>query len=278
MQLFDQANTLSNKHIKTNKQAVKNVPSGAWVECKKCQKTLFHKDLGEYHTCPDCGYGFRISAKERIVWLTDEFSEWDQNLSSDDPLQFPGYQEKLAQAIAQTSLNEAVVTGEALINNQKCALGVMDPNFIMGSLGTATGEKITRLFEKATAKSLPVVLYTASGGARMQEGIFSLMQMAKISHAVVEHAQKGLLYIVVLTDPTTGGVSASFAMQGDLILAEPHALIGFAGKRVIEQTMQQKIPDDLQDAENVLKNGFIDAIVPRDQQKAKISWLLKMHQ
>ena len=164
-----------------------------------------------------------------------------------------------------------------MIDDVEFALGIMDPYFIMGSMGTVTGEKITRLFERATQKNLPVILFTASGGARMQEGISSLMQMIKISQAVKEHSNAGLLYITVITDPTTGGVTASFAMQGDIILSEPRALLGFAGKRVIEQTIHQKVPDDLQDAETILKNGFIDNIIKREDQKEKLAWLVKIH-
>jgi len=197
---------------------------------------------------------------------------------TDDPLDFPEYAEKLAKAQKTTELNDSVLTGLAQIADQKFALGIMDPYFIMGSLGKVTGEKLTRLFERATKECLPVVVFTASGGARMQEGIHALMQMAKVSNAVAKHSEAGLLYISVLTDPTTGGVTASFGMQGDLILAEPHALVGFAGKRVIEQTMHQKIPADLQSAETVLQNGFIDTIVKRREQKQTLAQLLRFHQ
>ena len=188
---------------------------------------------------------------------------------------FPGYQEKLKKARKVTGLKDSVLTGRAKIKGQECALGIMDPGFIMGSLGTVAGEKITRLFERATDQKLPVVLFTASGGARMQEGILSLMQMAKISNAVAAHKQAGLLYISVLTDPTTGGVTASFAMDGDIILAEPHALVIFAGRRVIEQTIHEQVSQSLQQAENVLKHGFIDRIVERQEEKQVLSWLLK---
>ena len=191
---------------------------------------------------------------------------------------FRSYAEKLTKAQKSTELNDSVLTGLAQIADQKFALGIMDPYFIMGSLGKVTGEKLTRLFERATKEKLPVVVFTASGGARMQEGIHALMQMAKVSNAVAKHSEAGLLYIAVLTDPTTGGVTASFGMQGDLILAEPHALVGFAGKRVIEQTMHQRIPADLQSAETVLKNGFIDAIVKRQDQKQTLAQLLRFQQ
>ncbi|KRL03047.1 acetyl-CoA carboxylase, carboxyltransferase subunit beta [Liquorilactobacillus capillatus] len=277
MQLFDELKTLGHKHIKADKKAGERVPSGMWIACPKCHQSFYHKDLGVYQVCPNCGYGFRITARERLKWLVDSFSEIDDSLETSDPLHFPNYQKKLAKARVQTGLNDSVLTGIAKINGQSAALGIMDPDFIMGSMGTITGEKITRLFERATRQSLPVVLFTASGGARMQEGIFSLMQMAKISQAVKRHADAGLLYITVLTDPTTGGVTASFAMQGDIILAEPRALVGFAGKRVIEQTTHQKVPNDLQDVERVLEHGFIDAIVARKDMKEKLAWLLELH-
>lgn len=278
MQLFDELKTLGHKHVKANKEAQQKVPTGLWISCPKCHKSFYHKDLGIYQACPSCQYGFRISARERLAWLVDDFKEMDATLQTKDPLDFPGYQAKLAKAQASTKLNDSVLTGIAKIGKKEFALGIMDPKFIMGSLGTITGEKITRLFEEATRKNLAVVLFTASGGARMQEGIFSLMQMAKVSQAVKKHSNAGLFYLTVLTDPTTGGVTASFAMQGDIILAEPRALVGFAGKRVIEQTIHQRVPEDLQDAETVLKEGFIDAIVPRAKQKETIAWLLATNQ
>lgn len=190
-------------------------------------------------------------------------------------MHFPNYDQKIAKAKKTSGLNEAVMTGLATIQGQQFALGIMDPTFIMGSLGQMTGEKLSRLFEKATEKKLPVVLFTASGGARMLEGILSLMQMAKVTNAVAKHSQAGLLYIVVLTDPTTGGVTASFASEGDIILAEPHAMVGFAGRRVIEQTIHEKLAADMQDAENVLKHGFIDHVVKRQDEKKTLAWLLQ---
>ena len=277
MQLFDELKTISKKHIKANKKAGEKVPSGLWISCPKCQQSIYHKDLGKYKTCPNCYYGCRIHARERLEWLVDTFQEFDTDLETKDPLNFPGYKEKLIKAQQDSKLNDSVLTGIAMIDDVEFALGIMDPYFIMGSMGTVTGEKITRLFERATQKNLPVILFTASGGARMQEGISSLMQMSKISQAVKEHSNAGLLYITVITDPTTGGVTASFAMQGDIILSEPRALLGFAGKRVIEQTIHQKVPDDLQDAETVLKNGFIDNIIKREDQKEKLAWLVKIH-
>lgn len=278
MQLFDELKTLGQKHIKADKNAQQSVPSGVWLACPKCKKSVYHKDLGVYITCPNCGYGFRISSRQRLEWLTDSFSEMDQDLQTADPLDFPDYAKKIEKAQRATDLNDSVLTGVAKIGEQEFCLGIMDPKFIMGSMGTVTGEKITRLFEYATEHQKAVVLFTASGGARMQEGIFSLMQMSKVSQAVYAHSQAGLFYLSIITDPTTGGVTASFAMQGDIILSEPHALIGFAGKRVIEQTMHQKIPEDLQDAENILNHGFIDAIVKREDEKKTIAWLLEMNQ
>ena len=260
MQLFNELKTLGQRHVKADKKAMAKVPDGMWIECPKCGHPIYHKDFDCYKECPECSYGFRIRAKERLSWLVDEFEETDGNLQTTDPLNFPDYDEKLAKGKKNSGINESVLSGIAKINKQKFALGIMDPYFVMGSLGTVAGEKLTRLFETATSQKLPVVVFTASGGARMQEGIFSLMQMAKVSQAVKKHGDCGLLYVSVLTDPTTGGVTASYAMQGDIILAEPHALVGFAGKRVIEQTMHQKIPDDLQSAETLQKNGFVDAL------------------
>ncbi|MGL5341393.1 MAG: acetyl-CoA carboxylase carboxyltransferase subunit beta, partial [Lactococcus garvieae] len=208
---------------------------------------------------------------------TDSFTEMFTGIESKNPLDFPNYAEKLAATKEKTGLDEAVMTGTALIKGQKVALAIMDSTFIMASMGTVVGEKITRLFEMATAEQLPVVIFTASGGARMQEGIMSLMQMAKISAAVKKHSNAGLLYITVLTDPTTGGVTASFAMLGDIILAEPQSLIGFAGRRVIEQTVRQTLPDDFQKAEFLLKHGFVDAIVKRQEMREKLALLLKFH-
>lgn len=207
----------------------------------------------------------------------NSFTEWDTDIQTKDPLDFPGYLEKVSQMQEKTGLHEAVLTGEATIGSHAIALGIMDSHFIMGSMGTIVGEKITRLFEKALEQQLPVVIFTASGGARMQEGIFSLMQMAKISAAVKRHHQAGLFYLTVLTDPTTGGVTASFAMEGDIILAEPQALIGFAGRRVIEQTIKQELPEDFQKAEFLLEHGFVDQIVPRTQLRQRILDLINIH-
>ncbi|WP_019780717.1 acetyl-CoA carboxylase carboxyltransferase subunit beta, partial [Streptococcus sobrinus] len=205
------------------------------------------------------------------------FKEIFTGIDSKDPLNFPGYKDKLAAAKEKTGLDEAVMTGTAQIGGQDLALAIMDSNFIMASMGTVVGEKITRLFEYATEHKLPVVIFTASGGARMQEGIMSLMQMAKISAAVKRHSNAGLFYLTVLTDPTTGGVTASFAMEGDIIIAEPQTLVGFAGRRVIETTVRQTLPDGFQKAEFLLEHGFVDAIVKRPDMKATIAKLLAFH-
>ena len=255
------------------------VPDELFSQCPGCKHTIYQKDLGSERVCPNCGYTFRISAKERLAITVDEgsFEELFTGLETSDPLKFPGYQEKLVKMREKTGLEEAVVTGKALIKGEKVALAIMDSNFIMASMGTVVGEKITRLFEMATAEKLPVVIFTASGGARMQEGIMSLMQMAKISAAVKRHSEAGLFYLTILTDPTTGGVTASFAMEGDIILAEPQALVGFAGRRVIETTVRENLPEDFQRAEFLLEHGFVDAIVKRTEMPDTIAKLVAFH-
>ena len=248
--------------------------------CPHCGALVALSDQQEnLNVCPACGYHFRIGPRERIAYLTDEdsFSELDGSLMSKDVLGFPGYDQKLRNAKLASREKEGVVCGAAKIGGEPCALFVMDPNFMMGSMGTVVGEKIARLFEYAAQHSLPVVGYTVSGGARMQEGILSLMQMAKVSAALLRHSQAGNLYLTVLTDPTTGGVTASFAMDGDIILAEPGATIGFAGARVIEQTIRKKLPQGFQKAEFLLEHGFVDLIVPRGEQRETISRLLRFH-
>ncbi|MCT8394630.1 acetyl-CoA carboxylase, carboxyltransferase subunit beta [Weissella soli] len=252
------------------------IPDGLFLACPYCGAQSYSKQLGPFRVCQNCGYGFRLQAHERVDLLTDSFDEMNADLKL-GAVTFPGYQEKLDRTRQQTDLQDSILTGIATIGEYRFALGVMDSYFIMGSLGTITGEKITLMFEQATRDQLPVVLFTASGGARMQEGINSLMQMAKVSAAVAQHSEAGLLFIVVLTDPTTGGVSASFANQGDITLAEPHALIGFAGKRVIEQTIHEKLPDDFQRAETVLEHGFIDAIIDRRALKETLAQLIGLH-
>ncbi|WP_303976845.1 acetyl-CoA carboxylase, carboxyltransferase subunit beta [Streptococcus danieliae] len=255
------------------------VPDALFAKCPACKAAIYRKDLGLAKICPACSYNFRISAQERLMLTVDEgsFEELFTGFETTDPLTFPYYQEKLAAAKAQTGLDEAVLTGRAKIGGQETALAIMDSNFIMASMGSVVGEKITCLFEFATQEKLPVVLFTASGGARMQEGILSLMQMAKISAAVKRHSNAGLFYLTILTDPTTGGVTASFAMEGDIILAEPQALIGFAGRRVIEATVRETLPDDFQKAEFLQEHGFVDAIVERMDLPTRIGRLLHIH-
>ena len=281
MGLFDR----KEKYIRINpNRSVRNgvdhqVPDELFAKCPGCKQAIYQKDLGQAKICPNCSYTFRISAKERLDLTVDEgsFQELFTGIKTENPLNFPGYMEKLAATKEKTGLDEAVVTGVASIKGQKTALAIMDSNFIMASMGTVVGEKITRLFEHAIEEKLPVVIFTASGGARMQEGIMSLMQMAKISAAVKRHSNAGLLYLTVLTDPTTGGVTASFAMEGDIILAEPQTLIGFAGRRVIENTVRETLPDDFQKAEFLQEHGFVDAIVKRTELADTIATLLSFH-
>lgn len=249
--------------------------------CPNCHRAIPLSLLWDnFNCCIHCGHHFRLNARQRISMLADpdSFQEHDAGLCAGDLLQFPGYPKKLETARTASGELEAVICGEAMIGTQRCCLFVMDPYFMMGSMGTVVGEKITRLFEYAMAHRLPVVGYTVSGGARMQEGILSLMQMAKTSAAVRRHSDAGLFYLVVLTNPTTGGVTASFAMEGDIHLAEPGATIGFAGPRVIEQTTRKKLPPGFQTAEFLLDHGFVDAIVPRSGQRKALAQLLRLHE
>ncbi|MCK4025334.1 acetyl-CoA carboxylase, carboxyltransferase subunit beta [Streptococcus iners] len=265
--------------IESAPQAKPEVPDELFSKCPACKVILYKNDLGLEKTCQHCSYNFRITAQERLALTVDDasFEELFTGIETTNPLDFPNYLEKLAATRQKTGLDEAVLTGKATIGGQPVALGIMDSHFIMASMGTVVGEKITRLFELAIEERLPVVLFTASGGARMQEGIMSLMQMAKISAAVKRHSNAGLFYLTVLTDPTTGGVTASFAMEGDIILAEPQTLVGFAGRRVIESTVRENLPDDFQKAEFLQEHGFVDAIVKRQDLPATISRLLRMH-
>lgn len=265
--------------IESAPQAKPEVPDELFSKCPACKVILYKNDLGLEKTCQHCSYNFRITAQERLALTVDDssFEELFTGIKTKNPLDFPNYLEKLAAIRQKTGLDEAVLTGKATIGGQPVAIGIMDSNFIMASMGTVVGEKITRLFELAIEERLPVVLFTASGGARMQEGIMSLMQMAKISVAVKRHSNAGLFYLTILTDPTTGGVTASFAMEGDIILAEPQTLVGFAGRRVIESTVRENLPDDFQKAEFLQEHGFVDAIVKRQDLPATISRLLRMH-
>lgn len=253
----------------------------ATLKCADCGRMIPKKELAEnLYVCPRCGYHFRISARRRLSVLIDDnsFMELDRWLVSKNPLAFPDYDEKLAKARDDSNEREAVITGTAAIEGRLFAVFVMEKAFMMGSMGSVVGEKIARLFEYAAEKRLPVIGFTLSGGARMQEGLLSLMQMTKVSGAVKLHSEAGLLYITVLTDPTTGGVTASFAMQGDIILAEPKALVAFAGPRVIEQTIKKKLPDGFQRAEFLLEKGFVDAIVDRRKQRETLKFLIELHE
>ncbi|WP_461207000.1 acetyl-CoA carboxylase, carboxyltransferase subunit beta [Clostridium sp. DL1XJH146] len=258
-----------------------SVPNGLWVKCKVCGETIYKEDLNQNNRiCSNCGKHYRLSSKERIELVIDKdtFIETNENIASVNPLEFDGYSQKVDSYKEKTGMSEAVVTGVGKIQGLETVIAVMDSNFMMGSMGSVVGEKVTRAVELATEKNLPIVIFTASGGARMQEGILSLMQMAKTSAAIAKHNESGNLYITVLTDPTTGGVTASFAMLGDIILSEPGTLIGFAGKRVIEQTIKQKLPKGFQTAEFLLEHGFIDKIVDRKQLKETLAKIIDIHQ
>ncbi len=248
-------------------------------KCPNCHKSILLSRLWANNLVCPCGYHFRMKARHRVKMLTDNgsFHELYSNIRTDNPLNFPGYHAKLETMRTASGETEAVICGTAGIGGRKCCLFVMEPSFMMGSMGTAVGEKITLLFEYAMQERLPVVGFTVSGGARMQEGLLSLMQMAKISAAVKQHSDAGLLYIAVLTDPTTGGVTASFAMEADIILAEPGATVGFAGARVVEQTTRKALPKGFQTSEFVLEHGFIDSIVARPEQRRYLTELLNLH-
>ena len=278
MDLFSFVKPKNELESKPDEKQKPFVPEEMWVKCPSCNQMLLTTDLQEnLYVCTRCNHHFRISAQKRLDMLADSgsFAEFDAEMKSRNILDFPGYDKKLEKA--EKNANESVTCGECTIGGIKTVLCVMNADFMMGSMGTVTGEKITRAFEYATENRLPVIVCTVSGGARMQEGILSLMQMAKTSGAVKRHSDAGLLYITVLTDPTTGGVTASFAMEGDIILAEPDALVAFAGPRDIEQTIRQKLPKDFQTSEFVMQKGFIDAVVDRGALKETLSKLLKMH-
>ncbi len=256
---------------------------GLWVKCPECGQVVYRKDLiANANVCKNCGHHNRIYSEERIALIADQgsFQTIDQELSPTDPLGFKDrrtYADRLRESQANTGLKDGVVTGICTVEKIPMALAVMDFRFMGGSMGSVVGEKITRLIEQATSRSLPILIVCASGGARMQEGMLSLMQMAKISGALQRHREVGLLYMPLLTHPTTGGVTASFAMLGDLILAEPKALIGFAGRRVIEQTLREKLPENFQTAEYLQEHGFVDTIVPRTQLRKTLEKLLRLH-
>lgn len=261
-------------------QAKKDVPEGLLQKCAGCKKIIYQKEFQKnLYVCPACGHHHQISAHERINALFNEetFEEWDQDLISGDPLNFPQYPEKLESDKRKTGLNEAVVTGSGIIHRSKAAIAVMDAGFRMGSMGSVVGEKIARAIERAREEKLPMIIYAASGGARMQEGVLSLMQMAKTSMAIQRLNKDGGLLISVMTNPTTGGVSASFASIGDYNFAEPGALIGFAGRRIIEQTIREKLPKDFQTAEFQLEHGQVDKVISRLDMRDTLSTVLDIH-
>jgi len=257
-----------------------NIPAGLVHKCETCGALLMHKELHKNaHTCPHCGHHFMVGAQLRVELMLDNgsFVEHDAAVTSVNPLSFPEYETKLERAQTATGMQEGVLTGHGTVGAYPVVVGVMDPRFIMGSMGSAVGEKITRAMEYAVDTRTPLVLFTASGGARMQEGILSLMQMAKTSVALERLHTEGVLFISVITHPTTGGVSASFASLGDVILAEPGAMFGFAGRRVIEQTIRQKLPDDFQTSEFVLQHGMIDKVVHRLDLRSTLETILRIH-
>ena len=258
-----------------------DVPEGIMTKCPSCKKIMYTKELVKnVKVCLHCSYHFQMNAKERIDSFIDEgsFKEINENMVSENPLNFPGYLEKLEKDRQKSKLNEAVVTGMGTVNGQKIVVAIMDASFRMGSMGSVVGEKITLAIEKADELSIPFIIFTASGGARMQEGALSLMQMAKTSVALKRFSNNGGLIISIMTHPTTGGVSASFASLGDYNFAEPGALIAFAGRRVIEQSIREELPEDFQTAEFLLKHGQLDAIISRIDLVEKITNILEIHQ
>ncbi len=257
-----------------------DIPSDLLYKCTRCGNVEFMEEFeANRKVCSSCSYHSRLTAQERLEMTVDKgsFIEFDKNMISKNPIDFPQYEEKQKEIREKTGLSDAIITGEAEICSYKTVIAIMDSRYMMASMGSVVGEKLTRAFEYATENKLPILVFSASGGARMQEGIVSLMQMAKTSGAVARHNEAGLLYINVMTDPTTGGVTASFASLGDIIIAEPKVLIGFAGRRVIEGTIKQRLPDNFQSAEFMLENGFVDMIVERKRLRRTISHLFKLH-
>ncbi len=285
MSLFDWfAANRQNTETHLQPQPEREIADGLWTKCQSCDALTYTKDLqANQMVCKECGHHNRVGSQERIRQLidADTWQEIGEHITPTDPLKFrdkKAYCDRLKDYQEKTGLTDAVITGTGLIDGLPIALAVMDFAFMGGSMGSVVGEKICRLIEYGTAEGIPVVIICASGGARMQEGMLSLMQMAKISGALERHREQKLLYIPVLTNPTTGGVTASFAMLGDLIIAEPKATIGFAGRRVIEQTLREKLPDDFQSSEYLLQHGFVDAIVPRTELKKTLAQLISLHQ
>ncbi|HKV43715.1 MAG TPA: acetyl-CoA carboxylase, carboxyltransferase subunit beta [bacterium] len=260
----------------------REVPAGLWIKCPRCAALVYRKELERnLRVCPRCNYHHRLSAADRLAMVVDEgsFEEFDEGLVPEDPLEFVDekpYPVRIEEAQRRTGVPEAILTGTGTIEGRRTVVGAMEFGFLGGSMGAVVGEKVARSTERAAARRWPLVLFAASGGARMQEGALSLLQLAKTSVAVGRLSDLGIMFISVLCDPTTGGVAASFALQGDIILAEPAALIGFAGRRVIEQTIRQKLPEGFQTAEFVLEHGFLDAIVPRGDLRATLGRLLRL--
>ena len=285
MNLFGKKNYISienrerTKKVDKRKKAEPSIPDGMWIKCNTCKAIIYKKEVTEYKLCPNCDAHFRMNPAERIAITCDEgsFEEFDQNMHPKNPMNYPEYDQVIKKAQDKSGIKEAVVTVRCKIHGKKTVLAIMDSNFMMGSMGYVVGEKITRAVEYATKHRLPIIIFTTSGGARMQEGIISLMQMAKVSEALGRHDAAGLLYVTVLTDPTTGGVTASFAMLGDIILSEPKALIGFAGQRVIKGTIHQDLPEGFQRAEFQLEHGFVDRIVHREKLRNELGKILRLH-
>lgn len=266
--------------FRSSKRKKRDIPQGMWIKCTECEELLFNKDLDKnFRVCPHCEHHFPLRAVDRVKLLIDEdsFVEIDASLQSLDPLEFQGpksYLDKISQDQKRSGLNDAIICGIGKMNQQPVAIAVMDFFFMAGSMGSVVGERITRLIEQATEKKMALIIVCASGGARMQESILSLMQMAKTSAALSYYKKAGLLYISILTNPTTGGTTASFASLGDMIFAEPKALIGFAGPRVIKQTINQDLPEGFQQSEFLFKHGLIDNIIPRNKLKAHLSFIV----
>ncbi|HBI62493.1 MAG TPA: acetyl-CoA carboxylase carboxyl transferase subunit beta [Lachnospiraceae bacterium] len=267
------------RNDRKRQKAEPSIPDGMWIKCNTCKAIIYKKEVTEYKLCPNCDAHFRMSPSERIAITCDEgtWEELDANIQTKNPLDYPDYAQVIKKAQKKAGILEGVVTGRCKICGQDTVLALMDSHFMMGSMGSVVGEKVTRAVEYATENRLPIIIFTTSGGARMQEGIISLMQMAKVAEALGRHDDAGLLYITVLTDPTTGGVTASFAMLGDIILSEPKALIGFAGQRVIQGTIHQQLPEGFQRAEFQLEHGFVDRIVHREKLREELGKLLLLH-
>lgn len=281
-ELFTKNSPKKKKYATIPSEAAKqDVPEGILTKCPSCKKIMYTKELTKnLKVCQQCGYHYQMNAKERLDSFFDEgsFKQINENMISENPLNFPDYQEKIEKDRIKSGINEAVVTGMGTVNGQEVVVAVMDASFRMGSMGSVVGEKITRAVEKADELAVPFIIFTASGGARMQEGVLSLMQMAKTSVALKRFSDNGGLFISIMTHPTTGGVSASFASVGDYNFAEPGALIGFAGRRIIEQTIREDLPEDFQTAEFLLKHGQLDAVISRLDLKDQIGNILALHQ